>query len=325
MTVETYTPTTTTLSVAPAIDLERFAVDAAGVMTIAKGIANTSFVPKAMQGKPAEITAAILFGRELGIDPMISLQTIHVIEGRPAMSANAMRGLAQAAGVKFRLDEANDTRVVMSAMAPGDDGWTTVNWTLDRAKKMGLMNKSNWAKMPQDMMVARCTAQLCRLTASNVLIGMPYSTEEMQDADAPVYNPPETLPDNQAPTVKAVATKAIKREPIRPTVSPEVVNALQEELPPKNHDGSGYNKADVPQRPVGEVIERPNGITLKTRTAVMATFNDMNVKDRNARLAKVTEIVGRDIYSVNMLSEDEGRQVLTVLQAGRSWDEEASA
>jgi len=295
-----------------AVDIERFVLDASGVHKIAQGIANTNFVPTAMQGRPDEITAAILFGRELGLDPMTSLQTIHVIERRPTLSANAMRGLAQAAGVKFRLDEANDTRVVMSAMAPGDPGWTTVTWTMDRAKKMNLATKTNWQKMPQAMLLARATSELCRLVAANVLIGLPYSAEELADGL-------ESTAVNVAPPVKEAATRPVKRAPVRDMSPPETVRTVLDDLPENSTDEIGYDKADVPQRPVGEVVVRENGITLRTRTALMATFNDANIRSRNDRLAKVTEIVGRDIYSVNMLTEDEGRKVLTVMQAGASW------
>lgn len=300
----------TELAILPthAVDIERFVLDASGVHKIAQGIANTNFVPAAMQGKPDEITAAILFGRELGLDPMTSLQTIHVIERRPTLSANAMRGLAQAAGVKFRVDDSSDTRVVMSATAPGDAGWTSVTWTLDRAKKMNLLSKTNWQKMPQAMLIARATSELCRLVAANILIGLPYSSEELQDGGEV---------DNVAPAVKPVQTRTVKRDPVRATVQPDVVNNLQESPTQE----IGYNKADVPQRPIGEVVVRENGIHIRTRTALMAKLNDLGIRARDERLAKVTEIVGRDIYSVNMLTEDEARRVLTVLDAGASWDE----
>ena len=316
MTVETFTPSP---PINP-VDLAQFATDASAVHKIATGIANTNFVPVTMQGRPDEITAAILFGRALGMDPMVSLQTIHVIEKRPSVSANAMRGLAQAGGVKFRLDDSNDTRVVMSASAPGDKAWTTVTWTMDRADKMGLTGKPNWKKMPQAMLVARATSELCRLVAANILIGLPYSVEELQDLpheDARNANGTE----KPAPKMKAAAptpeTRTVKRDPIKAHVEPgNVINQLAVEQ---------YDQRDVPQRPVGEVVVRENSITTPTRTAVMATFNDLGVKLRNERMAKVQEIVEREVYSVNQLTEDEGHKILTVLTAGKTWDEEAPA
>src|SRR4029079_19752326 len=109
----------------------------------ATALADTAFVPASMKGKPQEITGCILFGRELGMDPMTALQTINIIQGRPTLTANAMRGLAMAAGVQFRLDESTETRCVMSAAAPGQTHWTTVTWTRDQAERLDLLKKDN--------------------------------------------------------------------------------------------------------------------------------------------------------------------------------------
>jgi hypothetical protein len=41
---------------------------------LAGKIAATDFVPDAMRGKPAVVAAAILYGRELGMEPMTALR-----------------------------------------------------------------------------------------------------------------------------------------------------------------------------------------------------------------------------------------------------------
>ena len=43
---------------------------------LAKAVANTEFVPKSLRGNPAAITAAILYGDEVGLGPMQSLARI---------------------------------------------------------------------------------------------------------------------------------------------------------------------------------------------------------------------------------------------------------
>lgn len=298
MTIEALPPTT---APAAGVDLIRWAQQASAVHGLSKALASTSFIPESFRGKPEEITAAILFGSSLGLDPMIALQTITPIQGRPTISANGMRGLAQSAGVKFRLEEQNDTRVVMSAMGPGDAGWTQAAWTMDRAKKMGLTTKTNWQKMPQAMLVARCTSELCRLVAANVLLGLPYSTEEMQDGVEPVEPP--------AP-VKTATTRTVKREPIegpRAAVQPEVVHALQE-APPET--------VELPDDTTGSV-------TISTRTALMASFNERGLRARTERLAKVSQLLGREVASVNQITEDEGRQIISQLKAEVSWQDPA--
>ena len=79
----------------------------------AQKIANTPFVPSAFRGKPEAVFAAILYGEELGIGPMQSLNSIHVIEGKPGMSPELMRGLVARAGHRIDVKEASAERVTL--------------------------------------------------------------------------------------------------------------------------------------------------------------------------------------------------------------------
>jgi hypothetical protein len=68
---------------------------------LAKSVANTDFVPRGMRNNPAAITAAILYGDEIGLGPMQSLAKIAVIDGRPTLAAETQRGLVLQAGHKM--------------------------------------------------------------------------------------------------------------------------------------------------------------------------------------------------------------------------------
>jgi hypothetical protein len=310
-------PTVVTMSTDPV----RFAEVAGNLHNLAKALAGSTLVPKAFQGRPDDITAAWLLGMELDLPPMTSLLNVHVIEGRASLSANAMRGVAISKGVVFEIDEQTDTRVVMRAKGPGQTKWTPSVWTMDRAKKMGLDQKSNWKRMPQAMLVARATSELCRLVASNALMGMPYSTEELTDEI------------DVAEVPAAVTTKRRRAEPVRAeTPEPELVPETVAGYRPTGT----YNTADVPEE--RRVIGPPppddgEKIGANTRVAIMAGFGDLGIKDRNERLAKVSAVVGREIHSVNMLTEVEGRAVVRKLaqvrgessydQAHEEWPEPA--
>lgn len=178
---------------------------------IAQSLASTSFVPSTLRGKPAEITAAILAGLELGLQPMATLRSMDVIQGTPALRAHAMRGLVQSHGHEIEVTESSDQRCVMRGRRKGTEAWQEVEWTIERAAKLGLTGKDQWKKQPRTMLIARATGEVCRLIASDVLYAMPYASEELvtsaSDAAVVVQAPRVTLEEitGQAlPQVEAV-------------------------------------------------------------------------------------------------------------------------
>src|SRR5689334_13297072 len=72
----------------------------ADVFALAKSLAKArGFVPKHLLGDEGSIAAAILTGIELGLGPMEAMRSIHVIEGRPTMSADLMLARAIRSGI----------------------------------------------------------------------------------------------------------------------------------------------------------------------------------------------------------------------------------
>lgn len=306
----------------PTADLVRFAEEASQVHGIAKALASTSFVPKSMQGKPDEITGAILAGREMGLSPMTALASIDIIEGRASVRANTQRGLAQAAGVTFEVITANDSMVRMRAKPPNSSQWTEVAWPIERAQKMGLTGKSNWQKMPQAMLIARATSELCRLVAANVLLGMPYSTEELQDAP---YEDARHANGAAGPAKpRKVQRATVPAADVAPDLEPEgriiggqepakeIESAPEPDFGPHPTEQPGWTEeAAVPG-------DTGNKISDNTRKAIMAGFNEVGVKDRTERLSNVSKVVGREINSVNQLTEAEGLLVVRKIQEVRA-------
>ena len=95
----------------------------ADVARLAEQIAQTDFVPRALRGNPPAIAATMLYGRECGLAPMQSLRAIHIIDGRPAMSAESMRGLILAAGHSIEYVSADSTRCRVRGRRRGESAW----------------------------------------------------------------------------------------------------------------------------------------------------------------------------------------------------------
>lgn len=150
------------------------------LVKLAEQVASTEFVPKQLRGKPAAVTAALLYGREVGLPPMTSLTMTHVIEGKPAMSAEAMRALVLAAGHDIEVLESTGSICRMRGRRRGSETWTPVEWTWDMARHAEVTGKDNWRHYPRQMLQARCTAELARLVFPDVIHGF-RSVEELDD------------------------------------------------------------------------------------------------------------------------------------------------
>lgn len=167
----------------PTNRLALWAYEARQAHSIAQSLAQTTFVPAVMRGNVGDITGVILAGAELGMQPIAALRSINMIQGTPALTAVAMRGLVQNQGHEIEVVESSDTRCVVRGRRGGTEQWQTVVWTIERAAQMGLTGKQQWKIQPTAMLIARATSELCRLIAADVLLAMPYAAEELVTGD----------------------------------------------------------------------------------------------------------------------------------------------
>lgn len=164
-------------------DVDSWIPVAASVFKLADYIAGTEFVPKSLRNSAPATAAAILYGREVGLSPMTALTQTHVIEGKPAISAEGMRALVLAQGHELVIDETTGATCTMRARRAGSDNWTKITWTIDMARAAGVAGKQVWKSYPRQMLQARCTTELVRLVFPDVIHGF-RSVEELEDLGA---------------------------------------------------------------------------------------------------------------------------------------------
>ena len=158
-------------------------------MAVAREIAGTQFVPESYRGRPDAVLAAILTGREMGIGPMQSLRQIHMIDGRPAFAADLMMAKMRSGGVVVLDSSSNDQRAYIKAKRKDTGEEAEVEWTIADAERAGLLSKRGqaWKNYPSDMLWARAVGRLARRLGSDLLGGLVYAKEEMEDWDESGY------------------------------------------------------------------------------------------------------------------------------------------
>lgn len=203
---------------------------------LSQRLAGTDFVPQKLRDKPEQVLAVILAGAEVGISPMTSLQKIHNIQGRPAMAAELMRAIVLREGHDLWIEEQSSTRVIVGGKRRGSDRETKVAWTMDDAKRAKLDRKDNWQAYPAAMLLARATAALCRAVFPDVLAGISYTIEEIEDGDYIDLDalPMEPQPDGPAPAgTPARARRAATRGAVTPAqTEPDPTPPVQREEAP---------------------------------------------------------------------------------------------
>lgn len=148
-----------------------------------KALAAADLAPKHLRGKPTDMALVIMTGAEVGLPPMASLRLYTTWDGVPRLMAEGMRAiiLAHPECEWFRRVRGDETQSVWSTKRRGQPE-QTVTWTIERAKRAGLLGKENWMKYPEDMLSARASMQLARLEWPDVVAGM-VSREEAFDGD----------------------------------------------------------------------------------------------------------------------------------------------
>lgn len=146
---------------------------------LAVALCSTDMVPQTYKGKPENGAAAILYGAELGLKPLQSLQQIFVVHGTPAIYARTMSGLLKARGYRFDTIESTDESVTVTGTSPKGEQETST-WTIDRAKRAGYTSNKKYQSDPQAMLYAKALSEVSRKLAPDVLLGITYTAEDLQ-------------------------------------------------------------------------------------------------------------------------------------------------
>lgn len=155
-------------------------------------LSKSDMVPSIFKGKPDNVFATILYGKELGLNPIISLNAISVIQGQVTLKTQTMNGVVLAnhpsAIIEIKQDEVKKEVVVTARRNKEDNAPYVSTWNMEKAKQMGLAGKDNYLRQPLTMLRARALSEALRMKFADTLLGF-LGTEEMEDVP-PLRNDP---------------------------------------------------------------------------------------------------------------------------------------
>ncbi|MGH3954497.1 MAG: hypothetical protein ACRDTI_10725 [Mycobacterium sp.] len=287
----------------------------------AEVLAKTSFVPKDMMGKPAEIAASMLKGWELGLDPLDALASIYVVHGRVGFYAEFMRRRIIQAGHTFRVLESTDSRCIVEGTRQDNGETHRAGFTAEQAKRA----KIDIAAYPAEKLVARATSRLCKQAFPDVLSGS-LIVEDLLDGLISVDSERMDAPAQETAEAPALQrrTRTARKAPT-PKAEPAPAPATDlDEFPtpePQVEAGTAEPEAVQPEpeaepdesSPVGPSAVEP-GITDPQLKKLHVLFGKHGLNERQAGLDWLTAATGREITSSKDITRQEAIKVIDMLE-----------
>lgn len=157
----------------------------------AQTLCKAKIIPESYQGKVEDTAIAIDMANRMGVSPMMVMQSLYVVKGKPSWSGQACKAFLKSKfdNVKtvFVGEKGTDERgcYIKATDADGDtlEG-TTV--TIKMAKNEGWYNKtgSKWQTMPEQMLAYRAAAFFARVHCPEILMGCQVEGESEDITDS---------------------------------------------------------------------------------------------------------------------------------------------
>lgn len=170
------------------------------IFDIGKMFASSSLVPQAYQGKPMDCTIAVDMANRMGVSPMMVMQNLYVVQGKPSWSGQACMSMIRASS------DFKNARPVYTGEKE-TDSWgcyiqaeyretgeiikgTEVTIRMAKEEKWYEKSGSKWKTIPEQMLAYRAAAFFARVYIPNALMGV-YVEGEPEDMKKP--EPPKAV------------------------------------------------------------------------------------------------------------------------------------
>lgn len=141
---------------------------------------------------PEKAIAITRMGEMYGWDPMRSLRSIYIVDGRPEMSAESMLSLVRERCPDARIQPIEITRdkIVLRVFRPPQMEEPFLH-VVEAASFQHLFSRNNWKMYREDMLWARAISRMCRRFFSDITAGA-YAVGEISEGEAPPQTQPTT-------------------------------------------------------------------------------------------------------------------------------------
>jgi hypothetical protein len=289
-------------------------------------LANSTLVPSQYQGNLPNCIIALNMATRLRADPLMVMQNLYLVQGRPAWSAQFLIATINQCGrfTALRYEWQSEKgkpdwgcRAWAVEKSTGEKLYGTwITWELANAEGWVNKNGSKWKTMPQQMFVYRAGAWFVKAYAPELSMGLP-TAEEMLDIETlqvapgvyePTFNGEEIKPEpengerangDQAEDLasKLRASRAATRNNVAPYVEAEAEQVTEDQ---EKGEEVAEAKAEEATQAAPEAISKPSNDAEDARETLASLF------------AEVAKIHGQQVATDRLETATGRRKVETV-------------
>jgi hypothetical protein len=172
------------------------------IWRVAKAFSMSDLVPTHFKQKPENCFVALQMAFRSKIDPMVALQNLYLVQGKPGMSATLAIALANTSGqlkgcIRFtEVGKKGSDDYAITAKATTKDGYdieTTVS--MQMAKAEAWTKNPKYLSMPDVMLKYRAATFLIRQHLPQVLLGL-HTADEWEDVSYSQGKPVNVTPES---------------------------------------------------------------------------------------------------------------------------------
>ena len=219
------------------IEPQRKELSLADIMTMADVFVQSKYFADAIS--QAQGVVKILYGQELGLGPMASMQGIHIIKGKPSLgSGNIAALIKRSRKYDYKIVKLDDTECSIQFFENGQSAGPASTFSMANAKAAETQNVQ---KFPRNMLFARALTNGARWYCPDIFAGSVYTPDELGATvtyneageivnvetgeipdDIPTAHVREASPSAPAIQVRPTATTAPKAAPAAAKKAPTI-------------------------------------------------------------------------------------------------------
>lgn len=247
------------------------------IHSFATMVCKTDLVPKAYKGKSEDATIAIIFGMEIGLPPMASLQNIALVNGSPSVYGDAQLSLVQASG-KYEWHKSSykgtfpndDFTAIFEVKRVGATESVVKEYSIADAKRAGLWGKAGtWTTNPKLMLLYKPKSYALREAFADTLKGM-KSNEELEGEEMVEVSQKPSKTSNAHTPPAAIMEGFIRPSPSFKEEVEQPTATLEESVQTDIEDFIGAQEETVEEKAKNEEAER---ISANIEAKIKNAFN----------------------------------------------------